>query len=92
MLFPLLLVTSLTLSGSTPVFAAEPVVIPSLQEPSKPKAVPKESPKPPPKPSGASRTQPPPGGSGSARPKAPRGSPGGMPRATGEPRLKRRGS
>lgn len=92
MLFPLLLLTSLTMSGPAPGARTEPTIVQPVQEPSKAKPAPKESPKPapPPKPSGAGRTQAPPGG-GAARPQAPRGNSGGMPRATGEPRLKRRG-
>ena len=94
MLFPLILVTCLTMSGPNPGATTESMVPGAVQEPSKAKPAPKESPKPTrsPKPSGASRTQAPPGGSGSARPQAPRGNPGGMPRATGEPKLKRRGT
>ena len=94
MLFPLLLVASLTTSGPAPGAVAESVMIQAVQEPSKAKPAPKESPKPapPPKPSNTARTQSPHGGSGSARPQAPRGNPGGMPRATGEPKLKRRGT
>lgn len=93
MLFPLLLVTSLTMSGPTPGAPAEPATAQAVQEPSKAKPTPKESPKqaPPPKGSGAGRTQGPQGG-GAARPQAPRGNAGGAPRATGEPRLKRRGT
>lgn len=93
MLFPLLLVTSLTMSGPIPGAPTEPAVAQAVQEPSKAKPAPKESPKqaPPPKPSGTARTRPSPGG-GAARPQAPRGNSGGMPRATGEPRLKRRGT
>jgi hypothetical protein len=92
-LLPLLLLTSLAFSDPTPGYAGDSAVTPTRQEPSKPKAAPKQSPKPaPPKPSAAPRTKPPAGGSGSARPQAPRGKPGGIPRATGEPRLKRRGT
>ncbi len=93
MLFPLLLVTSLTMSGPTQGTPAEPAAVQAVQEPSKAKPAPKESPKqaPQPKPSGAGRTQAPPGG-GAARAQPPRGNSGGVPRATGEPRLKRRGT
>lgn len=93
MLFPLLLLTSLTVSVPAPGAEAHPALTQAVQEPSKAKPAPKESPKPapPPKPGGSARTHTSPGG-GSARPQAPRGNPGGTPRATGEPRLKRRGS
>lgn len=93
MLIPLLVLSLVATPGprADSVAVARPTSY--VQEPSKPKVAPKQAPKPapPPKSGGSARTRPNAGAGGSARPQTPRANPG-APRATGEPKLKRRGT
>lgn len=98
MLFPLYVLSLAVMQTPAPRQVAEAprAVDEVMQEPTKPapKATPKQQPKSaqPSPPSRAAPSRPSPG---AARPQAPRpnpGKPGGTPKATGEPKLKRRGS
>ena len=94
MLLPLWVVLAVAPPEPIPIGLAAPVVTAQSQDPAKAKPAPKQSPKQasPPKPSGGAQPKPSAGQSGTARPQPPRGNPGGAPKATGEPRLKRRGT
>lgn len=90
----LLALSIATFDPGSVVSVAEPVHVQGAQDPAKPKPAPKPQPKPAPTPSSggsagrqpaASRPSP------SARPQTPRGGQS-APKATGEPRLKRRGN
>jgi len=98
-LFPLLVLSLAAVQTPLPVPAAEPSRAVQGQEPSKqaPKAAPRQDPKPasPSNQGRATPSRPSTGGASGAQPRAPRtgpSNPGASPKATGEPKLKRRGS
>jgi len=94
-LFPLLVLTLTAIPGPLAPPATESAPALQVQEPSAPKPAPKQDPKPAPKSGGSASGRSNPGASGAGGAQAPRGKSGGSgaaPRATGEPKLKRRGT
>jgi hypothetical protein len=90
-LYHLLVLTLVAAPGPTAPAVVDAVRVVHPQEPSKPAPPPKKEPRPAPRSGGSASNSPSRGAPGAARPQAPRSSPGAAPRATGEPKLQRRG-